>query len=362
MKKHRRRKKKIHKTDKRQRLKTAAAVFLVIMVVLLGISMCDRTDDGRSSEELRGVWVSYIDYGNLGLTDQTEEGFRANAERFYDRAEEMHINTVFFHVRAFRDAAYKSDHFPMSRNIWTGAEEIPYDPLEIMIELAHEHDIQLHAWLNPYRNHSFGQEILDPADEASTEEIVLCVEEILENYEVDGVHFDDYFYAEDDTLNAYAKKENVNRMIREVYEAVHNAEGDVLFGISPAGNTGYCESLGADIKTWLSEEGYVDYIAPQIYWTDEHTAAWRDKMFSDTLAEWESLNKINVPLYPGLALYKAGTGEPDDPGWQNRDDNIAFQVKAIRESGCGGFILYSASDIFRSGAESELMEYQNLVF
>ena len=351
-----------HMIERRQVLKLAAAVFLVVIAVTLSFSRCQRSNKSDISDEVRGVWISYVDFSKLGLNNRTEAEFRENAEAFYDKAEELHINTVYFHVRVFRDAVYISDKFPISKTIWSRSGEMPYDPLEIMTEMAHEHDMELHAWLNPYRNTSFDEEILDPAKESTTEEILVCVNEIIEKYNVDGIHFDDYFYTEESSLTNSEKMVNVNRMVRAVYETVHKADDDLVFGISPAGNVSYSESLGADVKTWLSEDGYVDYIMPQIYWTDEHTATWRDKMFSDTMAEWMSLNRNGVPIYAGLALYRAGTDVKEDPGWKNSGGNIAFQVTQLRETGFDGYAFFSASDFFREGAENELKNYQNLVF
>lgn len=348
--------------ERRQVLKWAAAVFLVVITVTLGFSMCQRSDGSEMSGEVRGVWISYVDFGKIGLTDSTEAEFRENVETFFSKAEELHINTIYFHTRVFRDAVYKSDYFPMSKTIWTGSDEIPYDSLEIMIEIAHEHDMELHAWLNPYRNTSFDEQILDPAKESTTEEILLCVNEIIENYDVDGIHFDDYFYTEESSLTNTEKMANVNKMVKAVYKAVHKADDDLVFGISPAGNISYSESLGADVSTWLSQSGYVDYIMPQIYWTDEHTATWRDNMFSDTMNEWMSMNESGIPIYAGLALYRAGTDAQDDPGWKNSSENIAWQITQLREAGYAGYAFFSASDFFREGAEEELKNYTNLVF
>lgn len=346
---------------RRQTVKTAAAVFLVVVVAVTALTMCVSREN-RLKEEVRGVWVSYVDFAKLGLSNKGEAEFRENAEIFYDRAEELHINTVYFHVRAFRDAVYISEYFPVSKAIWSRSEELPYDPLKIMTELADEYGMEIHAWLNPYRNSSFEEEILDPAEEASTEDILLCVNELMDNYDIDGIHFDDYFYKEGDTLGTEAKMANVNRMIKQVYEAVHSHESGIVFGISPAGNIGYSESIGADVRTWLSEDGYVDYIIPQIYWTDEHTAAWRDDMFSDTLDEWLDINVKNKPLYVGLALYKTGIQEAEDPGWTSSSSNIESQVKQVRGKNCGGYVFFSASDMFRAGASEELNVYQKLEF
>ena len=348
---------------RRKRKIQAAALALLVFAGFAAGMLLYQNQNSRveTGEEVRGIWLAYVDFKEVGLYNKSEDKFRENAEKFFRRAEKNSVNTVFFHVRAFRDASYLSDTFPMSRYIWDKEEEIPYDPLEIMTELAHEHNMQIHAWLNPYRNTDFDKKILDPAASESTEEILTCVREILDHYEVDGIHFDDYFYTEDAELSAEEKMKNVNRMVRSVYETVKEYGEEIQFGISPAGNTGYCESIGADIKTWMSEEGYVDYLAPQIYWTDQHSATWREKMFSDTLKEWISLNEREVRLYIGLALYRAGEKASDDPGWGNQNNNLARQLRILREEGCQGYILFSAKDLYRKGARQELENYRNQV-
>jgi len=346
---------------RRQMLKIAAAVFLLITAVML-LPMCQNNDAKQAGEDVVGVWVSYGDFDRIGLYNQDEKGFRANAEDFLEKAESYGVNTIYFHVRAFRDAVYISDNFPLATYVWDRSESIDYDPLKVMVEMAHEHDMELHAWMNPYRNTSFEAEILDPAAKETLDEILLCVGEVLDNYDVDGIHFDDYFYEEGNTLPESEKKKNVNKMVKAVYEKVHDSGRNLIFGISPAGNTAYCASIGADIEKWLSEDGYVDYIVPQIYWTDEHTAPWRDNMFTDTMDEWIALNKNDTDIYVGLAAYKAGTDEEADPGWENSSENIAEQVLQVKEKECDGYVFFSAGDFYRSGAGEELGNYRNLVF
>lgn len=347
---------------KQRILKFAAVVFLVVIAVTLVFGMCEKSGMNGRNEEVRGVWISYGDFKTLGLYNRSEKDFKNNADEFLQIAEEYGINTVYFHVRAFRDAAYDSEFFPTASYLWDRTGPIGYDALELMIQLAHEHDMELHAWLNPYRNTSFEEEILDPAEQSTTDEILLCVREIIDNYDIDGIHFDDYFYDEKNSLPDDEKKKNVNMMIQQVYECVHQDGANLVFGISPAGNISYCESIGADVKAWMSEPGYVDYIIPQIYWTDEHTASWRENMFSDTLDEWISLNKIDTQMYIGLAAYKAGTDDADDPGWKTNDDNIARQVLQLKEKGCNGYVIFSAGDFYKSHAGKELENYRNLVF
>lgn len=355
--KQKRRKRKLKKQE--QILRWIMAAVLILLTGLIGFTMWPEKT--KQPEEVRAVWLAYVDYKELGLYNQKEKDFREHAEAFFRKAEDCSVNTVYFHVRAFRDAAYKSRSFPLSRYIWDRPEPIPYDPLKIMTELAHDHDMQIHAWLNPYRNRRIEQKILNPASEKSTEEILTCVDEILTEYPVDGIHFDDYFYKEDDALPAGQKAEYVNRMVRQVYKRVKDYDEDLLFGISPAGNIGYCESIGADVKTWMTKEGYVDYLVPQIYWTDRHSASWREKMFTETLQEWISFNKKKIPLYIGLALYRAGEKGSDDPGWEKADNNIALQIQELRKQDCGGFALFSAGDFYKRKAKKELKHYQEQV-
>ncbi|NBI64770.1 hypothetical protein D3Z38_17420 [Clostridiales bacterium] len=359
--KKKRKKRKTKKQLQRQRRLLVAAGILTVIFVALGVFVGKEMIQGKNGGETRAIWLAYMDYKALGLYNKKEAVFRKNAEAFFQEAKANSINTVYFHVRAFRDAAYKSQTFPMSRYLWSKKKEIPYDPLEIMVGLAEKHGMELHAWLNPYRNRDFDQDILDPADENSTTEILLCVEEILGNYDVDGIHFDDYFYQEDSQVPEEEMMENVNRMVQAIYSKVKAYGQEIQFGISPAGNIGYCQSIGADVKTWMSQEGYVDYIMPQIYWTDQHSASWREKMFTDTLDEWIELNQGEIPMYPGLALYRAGEKAKDDPGWHASGNNVAQQVRTLREKGCHGFALFSARDLFRQGAREEIKNYQGEV-
>lgn len=359
--KKKRKKRKTKKQIQNQRRLLAGAGALLVILLALGVSFGKDLVREIPKEETRGVWLAYVDYKALGLYNKEEAEFRKNAEAFFQKAQENSINTVYFHVRAFRDAAYKSQTFPISKYLWDKKQEIPYDPLSIMIELAEKNDMKIHAWLNPYRNRDFNQDILDPADDSTTAEILLCVEEILENYKVDGIHFDDYFYQEGSKIPEEEMMKNVNRMVQAVYSKVKSYGKNIQFGISPAGNIRYCQSIGADVKTWMSQEGYVDYIMPQLYWTDSHSASWRKHMFTDTLEEWLDLNKEDIPMYPGLALYRTGEQSEDDPGWQASGSNIAQQVGILREQGCGGFAFFSAKDFFRQGAQEEIKNYQGEV-
>jgi N-acetylmuramoyl-L-alanine amidase len=141
-------------------------------------------------------------------------------------------------------------------------------------------------------------------------------------------------------------------MVKAVYDLVHKNEG-VVFGVSPAGNYENCMDMGADVKTWLSVSGYIDYIAPQIYWTDNWGRLGRTKMFTSRLKQFIALNKIDLPMYPGLALYRTGYKQSDDKGWGKRSTNIRDQIKKLRSAGLDGFILFCSQDLFDKNSAKE---------
>lgn len=341
----------------------SAVTITIAAVITAGAGLLLKETPNGPAGEVRGVWLAYVDFKELGFFNKEKEEFEKNARIFFADAAEKGINTVYFHVRAFRDASYLSEQFPISCYLWDKKQPISYDPLEIMVKEAHRQKISLHAWMNPYRNRDFDQKILNPASQQSIEEILDCVEEVITGYDVDGIHFDDYFYPEKGykKVSQEERMKNVNRMVRMVYRKVKALDETVEFGISPAGNIGYAQSIGADIKTWLSEPGYVDYIVPQIYWTDKHSASWRERMYTETLEEWIALNEAGIPLYVGLALYRAGEKASDDPGWQEDDDNLVRQLKLLREKGCAGYVLFSAGDFDTKRAQKELQRFQREV-
>jgi len=194
-------------------------------------------------------------------------------------------------------------------------------------------------------------------------------------YDVDGIHFDDYFYhakkyykdpstgkkiKASEKPSAAKRRGYCNAMVKAAYETTHKKNG-VLFGISPAGNVENCLSGGADVKTWLTADGYIDYIAPQIYWTDNWGGNGKTKMYSNRLAQWKSINMNKTPMYIGLALYRTGKYASDDKGWSMRDTNIRTQVKKLRAAGMDGYILFSAMDLYDSHAKMERYKLKGLV-
>lgn len=332
------------------------AAFVIAWTLWIG----QGTVAEAGSYSVRGVWVSCFEYKEAGLCTKSEAVFRKNADRLFANIKANGCNTVYFHVRAFDDAIYPSSTVGWSKYLLDGGAAPSFNPLKILIDYAHKHGLQFHAWLNPYR--VTYTKILDPASAKTTEKIVKQVREIINYYKVDGIHFDDYFYPSN--IKKYKKvkkaerKNNVNQMVRAVYRTVKAKSSRLKFGISPAGNIKNCEKMGADVKTWMSQSGYIDYIAPQIYWSDVYGKKGQiTAMFSERLAEWRSNNTRDIPMYIGLALYKAGCRISDDAGWKKSNKNIVKQLEKIKAGNSEGYILFSYMDLYRSGASKEIRNY-----
>lgn len=366
------------------------------------IATAATTDEATKDEtEMRGMWVSYISLDMNG-TDYSESSFREKFGRITETAEENGCNALFVHVRAFCDAFYKSDIFPSSHVLWgqQGANE-NFDALSIMCEMCKKKNLEIHAWINPYRVTAKSSEFtisennpyiltdsiavesdggiyLNPANYEARKLIVNGVKEILENYKVDGIHFDDYFYPTTDEsfdkaeYNQYLKsfaskadamplyewrKNNVNLLVAEVYRTVKEYNKDILFGISPQGNIQNDLEMGADVKSWSECIGYVDYICPQLYYSLENPAL----NFKAGLENWlEFQRHENLKLYAGLAVYKAGTNA-DEGTWSLSDDILAKELEIIRNEKLNGYILYDYEAIINDNAQSEMKNFRKFL-
>ncbi len=213
--------------------------------------------------------------------------------------------------------------------------------------------------------------ILDPAQQETRDLITNGVKEIVENYDVDGIHFDDYFYvsamidsySEDVRPSVQTRKENVNKLIVQVYSAIKAINPECQFGISPEGNLDNARNQGADIDTWLSNEGYIDYIMPQIYWTNSYTLMDGNisTMFSDRCKEWQAINYNNKLIYVGLALYRVGEVNSSDIGWSIANDNLAYQYNIAYNNGYDGYALFRYEWLDKPESALELNALNNFV-
>ncbi len=348
--------------------------------------------------ELKGMWVSYISLDMNG-TDYSENSFREKFSQITSTAEEYKCNALFVHVRPFCDALYNSNIFPSSHVLWgqQGNTE-NFDALKIMCELCKEKNIKIHAWINPYRvmastsefelaaenpylkDKTIGVEYeggiyLNPAIKDARKLIVDGVKEIIENYPVDGIHLDDYFYPTADEsfdkaqYNQYLKalaserdamplsewrKNNVNMLVSEVYKSIKEYDKNIAFGISPQGNIVNDLGMGADVISWCKSIGYVDYICPQLYYSLENPAL----KFEAGLDNWIKLERHErLKLYAGLAVYKAGS-DADEGTWKLSDDILAQELSLIREKGLDGYILYDYEAITSENTQKELSVFR----
>lgn len=342
---------------------------------------------------LVGVWIPYM---SLSTTEKTETAFKENYDAKLESAKAAGAKAVFVHVRPFADSLYPSEYEPWSHILaGTQGEDPGYDPLQYMVDRAHECGMQFHAWINPLRistdatpgtlaESSFymqnretnpfyfleydGGIYYNPASAVVRERIANGAAEIAALYDVDGIHFDDYFYPTDDEsidANQYAayvdeteeplplhewRTANINALIAAVYHRIKQTAPDVVFGISPQGNLDNNEKINADVLTWCAQSGYIDYICPQLYYSFENEAL----PFEEALQQWNAMERLDsVKLYIGLAVYKAGT-DADNGTWLNTDDTIARQIERAEETGADGVILYAVDYLDREETRAEM--------
>lgn len=356
----------------------------------------------RSAKEMRGVWVSYIELDMQNESDKSESAFREKFKDIAITSKNAGFNTLIVQVRPFCDALYDSKFFPYS-HILSGEQGVNpgYDALEVMCEVCSQLDLDIHAWVNPYRistdstpqvlsennpyviDNELGEEnengiFLNPANKMARNLIINGVTEIVKNYDVDGIQFDDYFYPTQDSefddeeyaeyvdtvgaMNCMSvdnwRIANVNTLICDTYRAIHKISNDVDFGISPQGNIDNNAKIYADVKSWCICKGFVDYICPQLYYSLDNPAL----TFENSLNSWASLDiNKNVKLYVGLAGYKANT-DSDEGTWLYSDNVLSKEYKiAMQNEKVSGIMLYSYSALEDENASAEISNLTNAI-
>ncbi|GAA4065844.1 glycoside hydrolase family 10 protein [Nonomuraea soli] len=316
--------------------------------------------------QLRGVWIATvknIDWpSRTGLTVARQQ---AEYVKLLDAAAARRFNAVFFQVRPASDAVYKSSLEPWSQYLTGTAGKDPgWDPLPFLIEEAHKRGLEFHAWFNPYRaaydadtsklpaahparvhpewTVKYGDRLYyNPGLPEVRSHVVKVISDVVSRYDIDGVHFDDYFYpypgggATFDDSSAFRRhgggkkladwrRDNVNTLVAQVDKAVHGLKNHVKFGISPfgiwrnkaqdptgsatSGMSAY-DSIYADARHWI-KSGTVDYIMPQLYWP----RGFKIADYKVLVPWWAGAVKgTDVDLYIGQALYRVGT--TDQAAW-----------------------------------------------
>ncbi len=326
-------------------IRKIAAMALVCMLLTGAAGAGTAVKVQAAQASMKATWLSYVDIQGM-LRGKPKAAFDQTFQSICGSIAANGGNAIIVHVRSHNDAIYPSSIYPWSSMMLMGADP-GFDPLADMVSIAHSSGLQIHAWINPYGFRAGAY--AGNAALATTPNIVAGVQEILNKYVVDGIHFDDYF----PPIGAA----NINTMVSQVHQ-VCAASGKV-FGISPQGNIQNNIAMGADINTWMSVPGYIDYIAPQIYWTDNYGSAGNVAMSSQRLQQWKSLNKLGIPMYVGMALYRAGSASTSDRGWSMQTNNLAKQAQNAISLGYSGYMLYNATSVVAPNA-AQKAEIANL--
>lgn len=364
--------------------------YLLLFVLIVAASISAQTLP-KVDREFRAVWVATVD----NIDFPTKKSLSADEQKaellaILDLAKKLRLNAVIFQVRPMTDAVYASKLEPWSEFL-TGqmGKAQAFDPLTFLVAEAHKRGILVHAWFNPYRafhpsaktisdDHvskrqpsivrQYGRYMwLDPTDPAARRHSLNVITDVVRRYDIDGVHFDDYFYpyAENDaagkkidfpddkfwsqylesvpagtaagvagapmTRDAW-RRANVNSFIGAVGREIKRIKPDIVYGISPfgiwqpvpekgiTGFNAYAE-LFADARKWL-QDGTVDYLAPQLYWE----TARKGQSFPVLLDWWKEQNVRHSHIWPGIAAYRIGSTPTFTP------DEIASQIERTRQS------------------------------
>ena len=349
-----------------------------------------ETISPETENEMHGIWIPYMSL-TLSSDERSKNAFENKINIMAEKCLKYKINTVIIQVRPFGDAIYPSKIFPYS-HIIMGTQGISpdFDPLDITIKKFHEKNISVHAWINPlristgktppslsdsnpYKNYptfTYDNGIYyNPAYPEVRKLIIDGIAEIIQNYDIDGIQLDDYFYPSDDlnydkdSYDDYAKsvksdflpisqhewrKANINMLIEGIYSKIHSIKSNVVFGIAPQCNFDNNEKIGADVSVWCSQNGYIDY--PQLYVSNNHPTF----PFNPLADKWKStVTNPNIKLYFGLGMYKAGS-DADNGTWLLSDDNLQKQIEYSRAIKTNGFMLYSYEYLENADTEKEV--------
>lgn len=363
-------------------------------------------------EPVRGVWAATVyalDYPSRYTT--SEALLKQDVENLLNNVQSLGYNTLFFQVRPASDAFYQSNIFPWSKYL-TGtpgqAPENGFDPLRYITEEAHKRGIAVHAWINPYRvtaaatdnnnlawnsvakqypdlvvQHTDGKLYLNPGEPAANQLVVDGVMEIVRNYNIDGIHLDDYFYPkgnfpDGETFSKYRdayndlgdwRRNNVTTLIAMIDSSIKAEKPDVVFSVSPAGiwankasnsfgsNTNGSQTFYdsfADTRLWV-QAGIVDWIMPQLYWNIGYSIA-----DFETLANWwaDVTAGTDVKLCVGQGVYRVTEETKPTSAWygSNGHNELRNQDALLRALGnYNGYAHYRLGTTLQSPELSEVI-------
>lgn len=363
------------------------SLFLIFLLTACS-TLPNSNKNNNDNDYVKSVWITYYELSEF--TDNASENeFKKRVGQAFKTLSKNGFNRVTVQVRPFADAFYNSSYFQTSSYlVGNRGDELRYDALKIMTELAHKYHLEIEAWINPYRisNSTDFSEI--PSDDIvmkykDTENIIVCdtgiyfnpaspdvnslivngVKEIVMNYDVNSICFDDYFYPtknksiDKDLYKKYKddggklslddwRRENVSNMISSVYRSIKEINENVTFGISPASNIeNNYNSLYADVEKWATNDGYVDYLCPQIYFGFQN----ENQPFMSTTKKW--IQMAECDLYVALPLYKSSledefAGESGRQEFVKNNNIVARQVTYLSKlDEVKGFYVFSYSSL-----------------
>lgn len=393
-----------------QNLNTLRQIFTFFILLIISTHILAQGPDA----EFRATWVASVYNIDWPVSQGNAQSQKEEFLEILDSLKSTNMNAAVLQIRPTADALYHSSYEPWSE--WLTGErgnDPGYDPLEFAISEAHKRGIELHGWVNPYRFETSsgryagkegkvisehpdwiidvdGKTYFNPGNPEVTQYLKLIIGDILENYDIDGLCFDDYFYpagiSTEDSEEyllfgnegesvADFRRRSVNQMIAEVYDTIKQVKPWVRFGVSPAGIYSTDPSAAATYKTslpsgitgrdnyniiycdplaWI-KQGTLDYLSPQLYWK---RGGGQD---FNTLIEWwsEECNKNGIACYPSLGTYRLSGDQPPSSSSQEWETNeILSQIDLLRDhrdKGTLGLVFYSQGDLERVEGLTEML-------
>ncbi|MBX9784433.1 MAG: family 10 glycosylhydrolase [Chitinophagaceae bacterium] len=352
----------------------------------------------QAKPEFRAAWIASVD----NIDWPSKKGIAVDSQksefiRMLDMHKQNGLNAIIMQIRPATDAFYPSQYEPWSEWL-SGVQGKPpspyYDPLQFMIDQTHKRGMEFHAWCNPYRaDFKIGKasiapahitklhpdwfleygdkKYFDPGNKEAQAFVVEVIRDITERYDVDAIHFDDYFYPyrisgkefpDSVTFKRHGnglnkddwRRSNVDSIILHLFTTIRQTKSFVKFGISPfgiwrnsdkdpmgsntkAGQTNY-DDLYADILLWL-QKGWIDYVAPQLYWEFGHKAAPYE-----VLIDWWSKHSYGKHCYIGLGIYRAGSND----AWKD-SAQLPRQIELLRNTtNIQGMIFFNSKVFYKN--------------
>ena len=384
-------------------MKTSIRIILLLLAVVMSAGVGANADEALK-REMRAAWVATVYRIDWPTSVNNASAQKAELNADLDNLQAQHFNAIYLQVRTMCDAFYQSSYEPWSSYLTgTRGKDPGYDPLEYAVEQCHARGIQCHAWINPYRwstgtNWNTPQDqdlknkgmllsytsgsttttILNPGLPETRQRIVNVIQEIITNYDVDGIVFDDYFYPNGIPTNSSAgdynlwndsgvdmtladwRRNNVNMMVADVYNMIQEVKPEVRFGISPAGVAGtrstsanqhgvtpcptgsdwQYNGIFSDPLAWL-EQGTIDYISPQLYWKTNHST----NPFGPLTQWWSYIAKhFGRHHYASHSISFLAEGSNTTSSWAEITTQINYS-RQYTENSAPGVVLYSAKNI-----------------